>query len=265
MQINKGHLFFFCYLCVGVLLVSTPIFAQGEIAEEGQVLFFSEQTFGASLTSKGISADYRYAKDINVFKKSLYTIELAHLKDPKERKDAGTANSRSFVYGKMNSFYVFRFGAGLQKEKFNKQDKGSISIRYYYTGNLNIGIKKPVYYEYYQKKDTIEQIVVKKYEDEHANTLLGRAGFFNGLGELKFVPGVSVKAGATFEFKDNPKRLQALEVGVVADVFPQKIRMIYKAESSFYFVSIFVNYRFGKVTERRSISKKNRIDRFIQN
>ena len=162
--------------------------AQGEIDEQKGIFFRDERTFAAFLTSTGIGGNFRYAKRITAFKKTLYEIDLVNIKHPKEVKistSTSTLAGRSFVYGKLNHFFNLRAGLGFQKEIFQKFDRGGISIRYFYNFGPALGIKKPVYYYIYEISadgqitgQKIEKFDITQHVDPR---LMSKASFFNGI------------------------------------------------------------------------------------
>jgi hypothetical protein len=144
----------------------------------------------------------------NYAKKTLYEIDLAKIKHEKELKITFSSSQQigsSFVYGKLNTLFTLRGGIGMQKEIFRKEDKGGISIRYFYTFGPSIGLQKPVYYEiivpstdstspYQYETKTV------RFETHIIDQIQRRAPFYVGLDELTLVPGVYGKFGFTFEF-----------------------------------------------------------------
>jgi hypothetical protein len=252
------------------VLLCSLIFAQGEIDDQEKIFYRNERTFAAFLTSTGIGGNFRYAKRITAFKKTLYEIDLVNIKHPKEVKmstSSTTLASRSFVYGKLNHFYNLRAGIGLQKEIFQKFDKGGISIRYFYNLGPTLGIKKPIYYYIYQISadgqitgQKIEKFDITQHVDPR---IMSRASYFNGIGEISFTPGLYGKVGFTFEFGKYDEILHAIEAGVILDAFLKKIPIMAIENNKQVFFSMFLSYRFGKIIDSRFKSKKTPIDEII--
>lgn len=230
---------------------SFAILAQGEIDEQDKVFYRDEQTFAGFINSNGIGANYRYGKRLNAFNKTIYDIDLVHIKHSKEEKSPSPLypNGRSFVYGKLNNFYSLRGGMGLQREVFRKFDKGGISIRFSYMGGLSVGVLKPIYYEFISNTAEPERIIDKFPENDHP-TIIGRASFFKGFDELEFVPGGYGKLAATFEFSKVDEVIQAIETGVTVDLFYKKIPIMATSRNNFIFVTLSLGYRFGRVIDK---------------
>jgi hypothetical protein len=237
-------------------------FSQGEIDTQSKILYRNERTFALTLNTNGYSGDFRYAKRFNEFKKTLYVVEFAYVKDDKEVKVTSTSAqqiSGSYVFGKLNAFYTLRLGIGFQKELFQKQDKGGISIRYFYHFGPVIGFLKPIYYEV--QTDSGQTIKVKF--EQHLLNIQRKAPFYEGLDELSVVPGVYGKFGFSFEFGKNDKVFNAIETGITADAFIQRIHIMANNNSHWLLFSFYLTYRFGKVLDVEYKHKVNKLDQML--
>lgn len=241
-------------------------FSQGEISTEPTLLFRNEQSFGLELTSNGWGANFKYGKHLSNTYKKLFEIQFVEIKHPKEVKTTNPyyPNQKRFVFGKQNSFYNLRFGYGKQKKLYGKMDKGGLEIRFSYTAGLNIGLVKPIYYEVidsivlyqnipytYTGTTTFDQNIHSPYD------IISRASFFKGSNETKIIPGIYGSASFGFEFSKEDRIINSLEAGATIDIFSSNIEII-SNKYSFLFVSLFVCYRFGKVTNARIKEKKEK-------
>ena len=132
---------------------------------------------------------------------------------------------------------------------FRKNDRGGVSVRYFYTGGPALGILKPIYYEVlYSSSIPFEfSIETKKFSPSiHQSNIYGKASFFKGFDEVKVSPGASIKTGFSFEYSRQDVILHSLEAGVSLDVFSRKIPIMATTHNNFYFFNLFVSYRFGK-------------------
>lgn len=248
-----------------VLMSLKSAYPQGEIDTQNKILYRNERTYGLTLNSNGYGIDFRYAKRLDGFKKSLYAIELSYVKHEKEAKitllsTQGLGNS--FVFGKLNAFYTLRGGIGFQKELFQKQDKGGISIRYFYHIGPVIGFLKPIYYEV--ATDTSGNIVTMKFES-HLTNIQRKAPFYEGLKELSLIPGAYGKLGFTFEFSKNDEVFSAIETGMALDAFIKVIPIMANNENHWLFFSFFLSYRFGKVIDSQFKNKSTKLDKVLSN
>lgn len=246
------------------------VFAQGEIDDQDQIFYRNERTFAGFINSNGFGGNFRYAKRITAFKKTLYEIDLVSIKHPKEVKIStalSSFNSRSFVYGKLIHFYNLRAGLGFQKELFQKFDRGGISIRYFYNFGPTLGIKKPIYYNIYEinADGTIRDQKTAKFDvNQHVDPrIMSKASYLKGFDELSFTPGIYGKTGITFEFSKYDEVIHAIEAGMILDAFIKKIPIMAIENNKQIFLTLFLSYRFGKVIDARFKSRKTEIDEIL--
>jgi len=245
--------------CVLFLLFPVfSLFSQGEINSEERIITYNEKSFAAYVNNNGFTLQYRYGKRMDGFRKSIYDIDFSHIKHPKEIKVSNPYydNQKRFVFGKLNSFMNIRGGIGIQKEQFSKHDKGGVSIKYYYQAGASLGLLKPVYYDIVDsarfdnsKQEIILYIGNKKFSsDIHSiSDIYGRSSFIKGFNELKLLPGAYIKAGLAFEYSSSYQYINALEAGVIFDVFASEVPIMDTERNSRYFITLFLGYRFGKV------------------
>ncbi|MFW5752245.1 MAG: hypothetical protein ACOCW8_02785 [bacterium] len=252
---------FFIFICTGFLIFSvTRVYSQGEIRREEDIFFRNEFSGAGMLNSNGAGINVRYAKYLQYKNKLLYDFDLVYIKHSKEIKVSNPnllINNRSFVFGKLNNFYSLRAGVGFQREMFRKIDMGGISIRYFYSGGLTAGLLKPVYYDVIKLSYDpsrglwyVEDRTSRKFDRTlHEQEIAGRSKFLKGIDEIKVIPGAFVKFGANFEYSTIEEILHALEVGATLEIFPREIRIMDNHQNSFFFFSLYISYRFGKVIE----------------
>ena len=239
-------------------LMGGALFAQGEFKEQPRIFYRNERSIGFMLNTNGLGASGRYAKRINARKKTIYEIDLVSIKHPKEVKISNSYyNNRSFVFGKLNAFFNLRGGWGKQKEMFRKIDRGGISIRRYFTVGPAIGFLKPIYYEVFKTggggTDDYYITEEKFNTSTHQGNIYGRASFFKGFSEISVVPGVYGRIGVSFEYSTSDVTIHAIETGLILDVFPKEMEIMATEDNSFYFLTLFVSYRFGRVVDARGI------------
>lgn len=247
-----------------ILLTLESAFSQGEIDTQSKILYRNERTYALTLNSNGYSADFRFAKRLNAFKKSLYTLEFSYIKHEKEAKAPISTQQlgNGFVFGKLNSFWALRGGIGFQKELFQKQDKGGISIRYFYHVGPVIGFLKPIYYEL--DADSTGHSAIVKFEP-HLSNIQRKAPFYDGLSELSVVPGAYGKFGFTFEFGKKDEVFRAIEAGIAIDAYIKVIPIMANNENHWLFFSFYISYRFGKVIDVQFNNKVTKLDEILSN
>ena len=253
----KRHLLILAFL----IAISKVAFTQGDIDDEQKIFQRNEKSYSFLLNSNGWGINYRYGKMIDAFNKKIYNIDIVGIRHPKEIKTTNPyfPNLKRFVFGKENNFYSLRLGLGKQKKLYKKLDKGGIEIRYFYSAGPTIGILKPIYYEILYNYSGYYQIKTEKFNTSIHSIfdIYERASFFKGFDEISVIPGIYSKVGASFEFSKKDEKVNAIEIGAVFEVFPKKIEIMATKDNDFYFASLFVSYRFGKIINAR-LKKKNK-------
>lgn len=239
-----------------LLFISNVVFPQGEIDNENRALFRNESTVNLLLNSNGWGFGYTFGKMDNISRKTLWNVEWVKIKDPKEYKqNAVYPDFRRFVYGKQNEFYNLRFNFGNLISLYQKKDKGGIEVRCFYFVGINAGLLKPVYY--ITQLDSIgEAAKYEKFSNANLTNIYGGAPFYKGLSELKFVPGIHSKIGASFEFSNRDLVINAVEGGIGIDLYPKVVKIMENNENNFYFLSLFIGYRFGRIINPRAVKPK---------
>jgi hypothetical protein len=238
-------------------------FGQGDIDTQEKILYQNERSINLSLNSNGFGAGFRFGKRKTYLSKTIYDIDFAYIKHPKEVKISSSpysySTSRKYVNGKTNLFVNFRPSIGYQREIFSKEDRGSIAIKYYATGGPSLGITKPIYYNFYiisriNGEYYIVDTRVEKYEFVQHPTnkeIAGRAPIWKGFNELALYPGLHAKFGICFEYSSVNQLINAIDVGMVFDAFAKKIPIMYTDYNNQFFLTLYISYRFGWVIDAK--------------
>ena len=232
-----------------------------------RVFFRNEWSVAAMINSNGFGGNYRYGQRINAADKRLYEIDFAYIKDIKEKK-MPAGSQAMVVNGKKNLAFNFRFGYGKQHEQFRKHDLGGVAIRRFYNFGASLALLKPIYYDLYES-GTYTFLPPEKYDPRWYDQNLriaGRASFFKGFKEIGVIPGVFGKFGYNFEFGNHDRKIHALEAGLIAEGFLKKLEIMdytylgshpkKVAQNRQLFLTIFLNYRFGKIVDPYEVKKK---------
>lgn len=247
---------------------SLTAFSQGELNDEVRMVSGNEKSYAVLLNSNGWGLNYRRGKRLDGFRKRLLDFDIDYIKHPKEIKTQNPyfENQKRFVFGKLNSLITLRAGIGIQKEIYSKFDKGGIAIKYFYEAGLTLALLKPVYYQVVDSEKvsnnkrilyTSDQIF--NYNIHQVSDIYSRSSFFKGIDETKFKPGVFVKFGLSFVYSNLYEAINALETGVILDVYASKVPIMATDKNYPYIISLFVSYRFGKVgiKNKKSFSPDN--------
>lgn len=216
--------------------------------EEGNLSFHKQSAFGIELRTNGYGIFYELGKRKSARYTNLYAIELTEIKHRKEEKIGGDQFfSNSFVFGKENNFYQGKLGFGQQYILGQKGNKNGVAVTVSLVGGLDLGLLKPYYLDVV---DSAGNNLSIKYEDNNSlfldrGAIYGGSGFTKGWNELKIKPGLFVKSALRFDFGRYNESMQALEIGVSAEGFSQKIPIMINNPSKQIFTQIHVAFVFG--------------------
>ena len=245
-----------------------PVFSQGEIDDQEKIFYRNERTYAAIISTNGFGASYRYAKRIDGRKKFLYEIDFHHIKHEKEYRVSFSSSQqfgRSFVFGKQNSLFSLQGGIGLQKELFRKEDKGGISIRYFFTFGLSMGFEKPIYYDVtIANSDGVFVRQRMKFDLEaHIRSIEKKAPFYVGFAEIKIIPGAYGKFGFTFEFGKSDKIFHSIETGIALNAYVRTINIMANDHNHWIFPAFFLSYRFGKIINAQFKNNNRKVEKIL--
>ncbi len=246
----------FTLIVLAVILILTGDICTGQTVSSNQdsvkILMRKEHTFSFNLNTQGGGIGFRTGHHLTGYKKLMYDFDLVMIKDPKEIKSLYPIdqNSKSYIYGKLNYFFILRGGTGIQKVINSKPYWGGVEVRYFYFGGVDIGITKPVYLYIwnYDASSNTASISTERYDpSKHdIDNIYGRAPFTEGLGGIQIHPGVYGKFGFNFEFGKEEEKIRCLEVGLNIDAFPQSIPIMAYENHKHFFLTFYVSYNFGK-------------------
>lgn len=215
------------------------------------VLTEKQWALGLLIHTNGWGLKFRYGKSRTALRLWMWETEYSTYKSPKEIRVLNPfyPNSKSYIYGKVNSVSFIRVGTGQLYILNRKPYWGGVQLSVLWMGGVSVGIAKPMYlYIIYPINQTEYEIKEERYDPDHhfADDIYGRASLLAGLFELKFHPGIYLRSGLEFEFGNKNKRPKALEVGACLDVSPIGIPiMAYNPEQNL-FLTLYLSFTFGK-------------------
>ncbi len=222
---------------------------------ENQILYNKQWTFGIIAHSLGLGIQYRTGKRITYFKTRMWEFEFVSMRSYKQIKIINPyfANSRRYVYGKVNEAFFLRGGMTWKKLLNRKPYWGGIELRLTYAGGVSLGLAKPYYlyvlYFYEAPGGGYSyEIRTERFDPSQQSwdDIYGRAPFTKGLGETTLHPGVYGKIGLNFEFGRRNTKITALEIGVVMDVLPMGMTIMANSKNQIFFPTGYLTFSFGK-------------------
>lgn len=220
---------------------------------EERIIYNHENTLSATLHSQGWGFGFNLGRIRNIETTTRWDFEFTILRSLKQIKIVNTSlfSASSFVYGKLNDVVALRAGFGAENRIYGKPYWGGVEVRWLYEGGASLALLKPYYYTVSVIKPgnngeyavTVEN---HTYDDQSQWVeVLGKAPFKYGIDEIKFRPGAHAKLGLSFEIGTSRTRAQALEVGTVAEYYPQGLPMMAENPPERFLLTFYLSYHWG--------------------
>jgi hypothetical protein len=177
-------------------------------------------------------------------------VEVVNVKHPKEVQQSVNFSGSRYTYGKENYLFVVRPQYGREISLFQRSADEGISINAILAVGPSLGIVKPYFVEVNEGNNRTRIVA--------ASTLTGAAGkpgtgaqptgsggFFRGFGQSQLAVGANIKAALNFELSAFRNNTTGLEIGFVAELFPQSITIMTNAEKRSFYSSGYVTLFFG--------------------
>lgn len=223
--------------------------------EEGALIYQKQSAFGFKLNTDGWGMFYEHGKYKTITKTNLWWLEFGERKSPKEEKvptltsSQGFLISSSYIFGKINDFYYLKAGLGSQTLIGGKGNKNGVAVSAIYGGGLTAGLLKPYYLDIVDAS-TGQSISVRYTNNDNQfldpSIILGKGDYFKGFNEIKFVPGVHARTALRFDYGRYNDNLSAIEVGLNAEYYSQKMPIVLLNPYKQFFFNAYVSIVFGK-------------------
>ncbi|HXB12254.1 MAG TPA: hypothetical protein VNZ45_09730 [Bacteroidia bacterium] len=215
------------------------------------VLYKYQALGGLFIHSEGWGAFFRKAKILSIYRKWFWEVETATMHNAKETmiQNSYYPDAKGYYYGKMNGVQIFRFGTGISKMIWRKNNERCVEIDAVYAGGLSIAVTKPIYLEIIQPTPNseflLEDVQYDPSQDTPAN-IYGRASVFDGLGQLSFYPGLYGRLGLNFDYANKHNLVKAIETGIEVDAYPKVIPIMAYVKNSQVFLNLYLSLSIGK-------------------
>ena len=243
------------YILFLFLLTSFGAYSQTQeatIFDEATVVYQNSIYGGAILHTNGWGAHITMGKAKTAFKSRIYQVDFVGMKHPKEIRTFNPYREqpRSYIFGKLNTFFIIRPSIGSRVVSFDKIRKSGVSVGYNWRVGPSLGITRPVYLEIgLPGQYPYHTVIVEKYDPEvhKYDDILGRAGGLRGMNELKVKPGLYGAIALNFEYDANRNGMKGVEIGATIDYYPIKpVEIMAFAENYQVFLNFYVSLQFGK-------------------
>jgi hypothetical protein len=218
-----------------------------EVVDEDN--FKSILSFGLTTnTNSGLLGGLMARKEILINNNSLhrqfhyFNLEIVSVNHYRESTSNVNGNGSGFVYGKQNYLFAIRPQYGREINLFRKSSEGGVNINGILAGGPTIGLLKPYYLQVSYGRGIVRDEV---FDPTGKQNIIGSGGFFDGISEAKFVPGINLKAALNFELDAFRQSNISLEIGFLAEAYTQKVNIMALAENRNIFTSGYVTVFFG--------------------
>jgi len=233
------------------------------LSNNAGIIYDSEFTVDVRLHTNGFALAFSKGKIKTYYKTNYWQGELGELKHQKEYRNtfdfARNGNNGSFIYGKRNNLYALRFALGQKRYLSEKAKKKGLAVGFTYAAGPSLGILKPYQLRLINFNDptnpTDDFENNESYSEENKeiftdiNHIAGAAGIGKGWREAKLRPGLHTKASLHLDWGAFDEMVKAFEVGIMFDVYTQKIPLLIPAEGNEnkpYFLNLYLTLQFGK-------------------
>lgn len=206
-----------------LFLFSLSSFAQDLEVDEDYV---SEFIYGINFNTNAGLIGGVYLKTSKIIKPRQYRtlgLEIVHIKNSKEYKDASPSFSNLFVVYKTNYFYSFRPQYGRDFILFKKNPEEGVQVSAVFAAGPSVGVQLPYHILYQYPNSNV--IVSEQYDPtKHTNfnAIAGPGGIFDGIANTELILGINAKAGLSLDFSPFGNAVTGIEAGFTIEGFSGK-------------------------------------------
>lgn len=232
---------------LGVALLASPAWAQVDEEEDS---YQSEFAYGVNLNTNAGLIGGIMLKNSRRITNNMYHyfyLEIVNVKHAKEYRQPNPYTGNLFTLGKVNYLFVIRPQYGREFVLFRKAAEEGVQINGILAAGPSFGLVKPYYIQYQFSGNDIRSVPYDPRIHTSIDRILGSGSFFEGFDQTKFNIGASIKAAVSFELGTFRNSVTGFEVGVLTEVFTEKIPIMAPdfANNQSVFTSGYVNIFFG--------------------
>lgn len=203
---------------------------------------------GLTLHTSGWGVNMAHSKYLTTSKRQIIEFDFVSFRHPKQQRIRATQREKRFVYGKLNSIYVFRAGYGRKSVLGYDFNNKGVEVSFSYTGGLSVAAVKPVYLNIYNAFSP-QTPTLERYNPEEHNIFDIYSGGpnFSGLNEITPVFGAYARAGLMFDYSPYKNFVRAIEIGASIDYFIKPLPMMAYNENYSLFPNLYFKLMFGRV------------------
>ncbi|WP_077920246.1 hypothetical protein [Spirosoma sp. 209] len=227
------------YVLFSLVLSSLSVLGQNvrpSAAETEEENYNTITTFGITTnTNSGIVGGFSFRQSrlasgelLGMRQYHYISLEVVNVKHPKEIQSSINSVGSRYISGKENYLFVVRPQYGREVKLFQRDDDEGIAVSGILAAGPSLGIIKPYYLEvsFGNTTRSVPASEVNGFATATGETVTGAGSFFQGFGQSKLTVGVNVKAALSFELSAFRSNTTGVEIGFLAEAFPQRIVII---------------------------------------
>ncbi len=246
---NRNFILIFFFIIISPL----TLFSQSPSNLENKILYQKEWSLDLLLHSNNSwGIGFRKGYHSTYYTHKIFELEFMGMKHPKEVKVQNPifTNARSYVFGKLNAFYILHAGVGKQHLINTKPYWGGVEVKYIVLAGASLGFTIPNYVYVIKPFDNYGDYTLdaERYNPEiHSqDSIYGNGPILKGIWQTQFHPGAYIKAGLSFEFGGMDQTIWALEIGGFLDGYLTEIPIMAYNTNQRLFTSLYLSIHFGK-------------------
>lgn len=206
---------------------------------------------GGHVHSRGLGGDLYYFRPLFDRWELAGIASLSSLKELNESrvkslyKDQG---GRDFVYDKKNYAYTLSATVGLQTQLFGLNNYNKLSMRAGLAIGPTLALLKPYYVEVAVPISSTQALVeIAPYDHQRFtyNDIVGRADYWEGMGQIKMTPGLRVRAFTLLNLAGSTLYVRAIHLGLTADYYGKKLDIMDQKADNQAFYSLYLGLLIG--------------------
>lgn len=219
---------------------------------EERIVYSHQNTKHVAIHSQGFGAGFKIGRIKSINRTTNWEVDVVSLHALKEIKTINMATyyTRPYVYGKLNSVFVARFGYGEERRIFGKPYWGGVETRWIYEAGASLALLKPYYYYvlvYYSTPNGFEEVVEEQTFDQNGQwvDIIGKAAFTKGIAQTKLSPGAHASIGLNFEFGKSRANVQSISVKAIVEGFPLGVPIMDGQHNRWLYITLHLSYNWG--------------------
>ncbi len=224
-------------------------------AQNTNDITFDEATLkvGARIATNGVGFFYRTTQPIKNHKRRLLDFDLSSIKNAKEKDviNPRLANTRPYIYNKINRVYNLRFLGGFQHVLAERNSKNSIGISLFAAVGPSLTFIKPIFLDVQEQDPNFPAgfiNVSRRYNPEtlQSTQIIGNSSYFTGINQTKLNLGLSFKSGIEFNWGSFGSDFKSLELGIMVDCLPSNPEFLYNQKNKVFYSGFYLSFAYGK-------------------